>query len=415
MNIKRILLGILLLLAFVLTGCSANKDSIEPGDYYGGDYSSEDTNPVAPAPSVDDTTGADGAAGAGGDVDQASDIPALLNRKIIYTASLGMSSLTPVDIYNDVISNLDTYGAYIESETITATKYIVKIRVLSDNFNDFIDDIKQTGEVISYSKTSQDITNAYSTFESRKLALETQQARIIELIEIAEDLTDILTLEEARADIESELNQIGASLANFDSLVDYSTINLTIFETTEEVVILPQTTRPTAYIITTTKETSELEITNQSEFAAIIYVDLLENGEFVRQYEGEAFPDGKAIFEISELESNTEYSFKITAISANERESNVVTKNILTESTFFNKVGNIFVGSFNVLVNVFEFIGLAIVAVAPFIFAFAIVFIPLRILYTKFFKQYFKTRKENRKKAFDQRTKERIKTEEEQK
>ena len=407
MNIKKLLLGILLLLTFSLAGCSAKSDNIEPGDYYGDDYSETDSDPTPPAPVIEDTVLE------GGDVIQAADIPALLNRKIIYTASLGMSSLTPATVYNDVISSLDTYGAYIEAETITASKYIVKIRVLSVNFTDFIDDIKQTGEVVSYSKTSEDITNAYSTFESRKLALETQQARILELIEVAVDLTDILTLEEARVNIETELNQIGDSLANFDSLVDFSTINLTIYETTEQVVVLPQTSRPSAYVVTTTKKTSELEVINQSDVAAIIYIDLLQNGEFVRQYEGEAFPGGKATFEISNLKSNTEYSFRITAISADQRESSILTKSILTESTFFNKVGNIFVGSFNVLVAIFEFTGLAIVAIAPFAVAFAIVYIPLRILYTKYFKQYFKTRKENKQKAFDQRTKERIKREEE--
>jgi len=407
MNIKKLLLGILLLLTFSLAGCSANSESIEPGDYYGDDYSETDSDPTPPAQEIEDTVLE------GGDVIQAADIPALLNRKIIYTASLGMSSLTPATVYNDVISSLDTYGAYIEAETITASKYIVKIRVLSVNFTDFIDDIKQTGEVVSYSKTSEDITNAYSTFESRKLALETQQARILELIEVAVDLTDILTLEEARVNIETELNQIGDSLANFDSLVDFSTINLTIYETTEQVVVLPQTSRPSAYVVTTTKKTSELEVINQSDVAAIIYIDLLQNGEFVRQYEGEAFPDGKAIFEISNLKSNTEYSFRITAISADQRESSIITKSILTESTFFNKVGNIFVGSFNVLVAIFEFMGLAIVAIAPFAVAFAIVYIPSRILYKKYFRQYFKTRKENKQKAFDQRTKERIKREEE--
>jgi len=409
MNIKKLLLGILLLLTFSLAGCSAKSDNIEPGDYYGDDYSETDSDPTPPAPVIEDTVLE------GGDVIQAADIPALLNRKIIYTASLGMSSLTPATVYNDVISSLDTYGAYIEAETITASKYIVKIRVLSVNFTDFIDDIKQTGEVVSYSKTSEDITNAYSTFESRKLALETQQARILELIEVAVDLTDILTLEEARVNIETELNQIGDSLANFDSLVDFSTINLTIYETTEQVVVLPQTSRPSAYVVTTTKKTSELEVINQSDVAAIIYIDLLQNGEFVRQYEGEAFPGGKATFEISNLKSNTEYSFRITAISADQRESSILTKSILTESTFFNKVGNIFVGSFNVLVAIFEFTGLAIVAIAPFAVAFAIVYIPLRILYTKYFKQYFKTRKENRQKAFDQRKKERIKREDEAK
>jgi hypothetical protein len=158
-------------------------------------------------------------------------------------------------------------------------------------------------------------------------------------------------------------------------------------------VILPQTESPSVQVNNTTKNTTELEVTNRSDYAAIIYVDLLQNGEFLRQYEGEAFPNGSAIFEIDELKSNTEYTFKITTIAAEHRESNAVTRNILTESTFFNKVGNIFVQSFNVLVAIFEFVGLALVAIIPFALVALIIAIPSRIVYSKFLKDYLKKRK----------------------
>ena len=373
---------------FLLTGCGSSEDvNMDPGEYYGDDYSNEDTDPEPPAPNDDEVVLE------GGDIIQSGDVPALINRKIIYSASLGISSEAPNEVYSDVVDSLTTYGAYIESETITTNKYIVKIRVLSENFTDFIDEIRQSGEVINYAKTSVDVTNQYSTFEARKLALETQQERIIELIATAEDLSDILTLEEARAEIEAELNEIGDSLANFDSLIDYSTIDLTINKATEQEVILPQTQSPSVQISNTGKTTTQLEVTNRNDSPAILYVDLLQNGEFLRQYEGEAFPDGSAIFEIDDLKSNTEYSFKITSISADHRESNPVTRSILTESTFFNKVGNIFVASFNVLISIFEFLGLAIVAVLPFVLVFLVLAIPSRILYVKYLKEHLAQRK----------------------
>ncbi len=404
---KKMMLVLVLVFSIMLTGCASADEAINKDGYYGDEFSDNDTDPEPPAADNDEVILE------GGDVIQTGDVPALLNRKIIYTATLGISSESPEDVYIEVMESLNTYGAYIESETITSNKYIVKIRVLSENFTDFIDEIKQSGEVQNYSKTSEDITNAYSTFEARKLALETQQARIIELIAVAEDLSDILTLEEARAEIEAELNEIGDSLANFDSLVDYSTINLTITEATEQVVILPQTDSPSVEIIETTKNTSEIEVTNRDDSPAIIYVDLLQNGEFLRQYEGEAFPNGSVVFEIDDLKSNTEYSFKITSISSDHRESNVVTRDILTESTFFNKVGNIFVQSFNVLIAIFEFMGLAIVALAPFVIVAIILVIPSRILYSKFLKDYLKNKKAKRDEAMNQKTQARIKHEEE--
>jgi len=401
---KKIVLVLMVLLSLTLSGCSSDSGYNKLEEDFFNDV---DTDPTPPAPTQEEIILE------GGDVIQSASTPALLNRKIIYTADLRMMSLTPVDLYNEVLSILGTHSAYVESEDISETVFAIKIRVLSDNLDDLLDDIKQEGEVVSFTRTSEDITNAYSTFESRKLALETQQARIIELIEVAVDLDDIITLEQARADIESELNQIGDSLANYDSLVDYSTVNLTIRLKTEQEVILPQTESPSANVVTVGKDYVNLEVTNRNDTPALIYVDLLKNGEFIKQYEKEAFPDGVADFSIAGLKSNTEYSFKITSISADERESRNVTAVALTESTFFNKVGNIFGSSFEVLVTILEFAGLTIVALLPFVIVGAIIFVPSRIYYKKHGKSYLEQRRQKKQKMMEQRTEERIKREEE--
>ena len=71
---------------------------------------------------------------------------------------------------------------------------------------DEIEEIKTSGELVSFEKSSEDVTNAYSTFEIRYAALQARHARILELIEVAVDLDVILMLEEERYEIEVELN-----------------------------------------------------------------------------------------------------------------------------------------------------------------------------------------------------------------
>lgn len=372
---KKILMFLFILLfTFVLTGCAADS-SDEAGIY--DDYENINSDPVAPPADVLD------ASLSGGDIVQDADIPALLNRKIIYTASLTMESPTPETIYNDIIASLDFYDAYIESANITSTRYIVKIRVLSVNFTGFVEDIKTSGDLLSYTKTSEDITNAYSTFEARKLALETQHTRILELITVAVDLDDILTLEDARFEIETELNELGENLANFDSLVDYSTINLQIDKTVETEIILPRTENPIITVTEVNKNSAEIEVFNRADDPVTIYVDLLQNGEFIRQYEQDAWGDSKAVFKIGELDSNKEYTFKVTAITSDHRVSYEISKNIETDKTFINDVTNVFVTSFSVLVAIIEFLGLAVVAISPFAIVAAILFFPTRIIYKK--------------------------------
>jgi len=375
--------------AILLSGCGSNDKS---DVYYGDEYSGVDSEPKAP----DGANGADVddvISNENGDVIQDAAIPALENRKIIYTARLRMNSEEPSEIYNNVIDSLETYSAYVESADITSTRYIVYIRVLSENFTDFVEEIKTTGEVVSFSKTSEDVTNSYSTFEARKLALETQHTRILELISEAVDLEDILTLEDARFEIETELNQIGASLANYDSLIDFSTIILSIYKVTEEEVVLPKTNSPIVKVLEVTKNTIDLEVYNSSEESANIYVDLLLNGEFIRQYEETTYGESTVVFEIDDLKSFKEYTFKVTSITSDHRESNVVSRYTTTEKTFFNEVGNVFVVSFNSLVSIFTFLSLAVVAILPYAIVGVIIFFPVRILYKKLRVKYPKKEK----------------------
>ncbi|QVK21090.1 DUF4349 domain-containing protein [Mycoplasmatota bacterium] len=137
-----------------------------------------------------------------GKVEEVSDIPALENRKIIYTSNLVLESTEPDNVYTNLENRLALYDAYIEQEMITEKRFTLKIRVRSENMKDFVNDIKTDGEVVSYSKTSQDVTTKYSTFESRKEALEAEHKRILELIEV-----------------EADLNYIGSQLSNYDSLI----------------------------------------------------------------------------------------------------------------------------------------------------------------------------------------------------
>ena len=139
---KKILIFIFtIFFVFALAGCAAESPMVD-GDF--DDYENTNTDPVAPPAGVVDPVLS------GGDVVQDADIPALLNRKIIYTAALTMESPTPETIYNNVIDNLALYDAYVESANITSTRYTVKIRVLSAHFTDFVDEIKTSRALLLY-------------------------------------------------------------------------------------------------------------------------------------------------------------------------------------------------------------------------------------------------------------------------
>ena len=376
---KKYLVIIMITLGFVLSGCSSSEmHDYDVEDQYEKSNDSE-SDLEDPDPIVNE------AEDQGGDATESDPSPApeLENRKIIYKANLHMAVSNPTSVYNNILTTIDSYTAYIEEADITSNRYEVTIRVLSTEFDDFVEDLKTEGELVSYSKTSEDVTNSYSTYEAKIEALETRHARILELITTAEDLDTILMLEEERYEIESELNYYGNKLANYDSLVDYSTVTLKITEAKEEIIVLARTDQPSVTFTEINKNDITVELYNHSEQNVVLHVDVYRNGEFVTEYEENTFSDSRTIVTFDELKSNKEYTFKVTALADDHRVSLQETYRRSTEKTYGNRTTNTFVDSVNILVLFFEYIGLAITGLLPFAVTAAVIFVPVRIIVKK--------------------------------
>lgn len=371
---KKGYLVIMLLVVFGLSGCAANAEYEPAGDEY---YDSVQ-NGESESPEIDFTVDTNG-----GDVINSPDNPVLANRKIIYIANLALISTNPDTVYNNIVDMLSTYDGYIESENISNRKYVVTIRVLSANLMDFVEDIKLEGDVLNYSKTSEDITNSYSTFEARLDALETEHQRILDLIELAVDLDDLLILHDKRVEIETELNQIGLQLATYDSLVDYSTINITITKIENISDILDKTTKPSIYVKDQGTKYLTIQVINQSDEDATIYLKVKQNGELIREYDEEVYGGGSYEFEVTELDSNKVYTFEAYSLEKDHTISNMSTTSAKTESTFITRIASTFNASVNSIVTLFEVLGIMITALLPYAVLGTILFFPARILYRK--------------------------------
>jgi len=385
---KRITLGLVMISVLFLSGCMAES---EPNILLNEEsYDYRDSEVVKDGPTGD--TNGDSS---GGEIADFADNPVLANRKIIYIANMSILAEDPNDIYDLIISKLVIYDAYIEQEEISDSRYEITIRVLSTNMMDFVNEIKDNGELVSYSKTSQDITNSYSTFEARKLALETQHARILELIEIAVDLDDILTLEAERIDLEAELNEIGLTLANYDSLVDYSTINLVMVKTEDVIELLPRSDKPYLDVIEYDTNSISVKVFNRSENTSTLSLIIKDNGVVVESFEQETYGISYIEFEIDNLNPNTSYTFEIYSQEDDHSVSLSNLSTITTNKTYLIKVADVFVVSFTTLSSIVSFVGLAVIAVAPFAVVGGALYFPLKVVYVRKIKPKRMIRLEN--------------------
>lgn len=107
------------------------------------------------------------------------------------------------------------------------------IRIPADNVDKFTEQVSGIANVISQEKNLEDVTLNYVSTESRMLALQTEEARLLELMAQAETMSDLLEIEARLTDVRYELESTTSRLRTYDNQINYATIHLDISEVQE--------------------------------------------------------------------------------------------------------------------------------------------------------------------------------------
>ncbi|MFP4287128.1 MAG: DUF4349 domain-containing protein [Candidatus Izemoplasmataceae bacterium] len=371
---KKVSLILSIIFVLLLGACSADYEMDNNLDQ---DPNYDDESPNDESPSLDDLLP---------EVENVSlnNQPAQINRKMIFTAEIGLTTPSPEEAYEDIIDALVTYDAFVEEESYSNNVYSLKLRVLTENYQDYITYIRSLGHTGHFKTEAEDVTNTYSTLEARLDALNTQHDRILELLETAVDMDDIIELEDKLASIESELNQIGDSLTNYDSLIEYSTISLVITEIDTFDLLLPKTALPMVNDFDITSSSIAFNTTNYDDISKQITASLYLDGELVETIEVDLMPNASKTISFDDLNPSQEYYLSLYASRENYQDSELYTKrSIETNSTFLSTMWLTLIASFNILGTILRFMILSVIALSPFALIGIIIFIPVKLLIKK--------------------------------
>lgn len=229
---NRTILSILLaalLLAGMLTGCSQAADLSAPMEnHYGagsGVYDGSDMK-------VESSSTAE--------VPQA-DAP-LSDRKLIKTVELSAETEDLDALLEAITQRVAELGGYIENQRVyNGSNYASRrsrsasmaIRVPAEELDGFVDHVGTASNIVSRYAYIDDVTLTYVATESRVAALETEQARLLELMAKAETMSDLLEVEARLTDVRYELESVTSQLNVLKNQVSYSTVRLNVDEVVE--------------------------------------------------------------------------------------------------------------------------------------------------------------------------------------
>ncbi len=158
--------------------------------------------------------------------------------KIIYYATLYFQTTD----FDQAIAALDALvqsnGGYYETSDLSAGSYYSTsprsgnyvIRIPQANYSAFMQAVGDVAHLTSKSEALEDVGSAYYDTELHIQALTAQHDRLLALMEQAESVADLITLEEALASVEYELQVYQSDLSRYDSLIDYATITVYLNE-----------------------------------------------------------------------------------------------------------------------------------------------------------------------------------------
>ena len=115
------------------------------------------------------------------------------------------------------------------------------VRIPADKLDSFVQQVKGVSNVVSYNESQEDVTLTYVSTESRIKALETEQARLLELLAQAQNMSDLLEIEARLTDVRYELESVTSQLLVLANKVDYATVRLYISQVREYTEMEEQT------------------------------------------------------------------------------------------------------------------------------------------------------------------------------
>lgn len=236
MKYKRIL-AVLCAAVLLLSGCGGSGAPAYD-KMMSNDAAAPEAAPDMESPSMEETQSLPmapeyGGSGRGESVYQRADA------KLIRRCSMEIQTTEFDAAINALYELVEAQGGYFENSSVYGGGYYNAnarrtgeyiIRIPAGQYHAFRSGVGDLGYVRYSNESTEDIGEQYYDTEARLKTLRTKQERLLMLLEKAETMEDIISLESALGDVEYEIERYSSTLNRYDGLVNYATFTVNVSE-----------------------------------------------------------------------------------------------------------------------------------------------------------------------------------------
>ncbi len=176
-------------------------------------------------------------------------------RKIIKSIHIELDTQDIEMAFNSIHAQVNAVGGYVEYSNIGNAGYYyyeetksqeemryasINVRVPSDQLEDLVTFVETLGEFRTKSLNTTDQTDYYYDIDNQIENLKVREQRLREIMDKAEDISDILEIERELSRVRNEIDGLTRNLKNIDKRVDYSSLTIQLREVLDSSKINPE-------------------------------------------------------------------------------------------------------------------------------------------------------------------------------
>ncbi len=158
--------------------------------------------------------------------------------KIIYSCDAEIETRDFDQTLADLQALLERYDGFLESSSVRGNDYYGNgsrsadyvIRIPREHFATVTGSLSTLGNVPYCSTSAENISSQYYDTESRLETYRIEEERLLAMLELAETVEDMITIEARLSEVRYNIESLSTTLLGWDSLIYYSTLRLDIIE-----------------------------------------------------------------------------------------------------------------------------------------------------------------------------------------
>lgn len=163
-----------------------------------------------------------------------------LERKLIRTVNLSVETESFDALLESIQTKVKELDGYVErmDENIGSVYYrtnnyrnaSITARIPADRLDAFLDVMAQNSNITYRSESVEDVTLQYVDVQSHLEALRAQQERLLELVEQAETVEELVYLEDQLTEVRYQIQSLESQMRTMNNQISYATVYIDIDE-----------------------------------------------------------------------------------------------------------------------------------------------------------------------------------------